>query len=257
MTGTNYVNSPKKLRNHKVRNDPSVYISPLPKRRFWISWNVCSLSNRKRTSKQRGLQKGIAWCVRAKMLQLCPTLCDPMDFSLQAPLSMGFSRQECWSGLSCPLQGDPPNPGNEPHVSYVSCTGRQVLYHLQQLRSPNPFWWAPFRAHMHPPFTPATVARGTAFADWFKLCYCISQGGRCQLIGLGQSGPTVSWGWSLFHYITFGKGDGGDEGDGCSSRLAAASTWIRVKRAEAPLAHGWLGTCLRPTTVLGILANHL
>ena len=29
----------------------------------------------------------------------------------QAPLSMGFSRQENWSGLPCPPPGDPPNPG--------------------------------------------------------------------------------------------------------------------------------------------------
>ena len=28
----------------------------------------------------------------------------------QAPLSMGFSRQEYWSGLPCPLPGDLPNP---------------------------------------------------------------------------------------------------------------------------------------------------
>ena len=28
-------------------------------------------------------------------------LCDPMDYSHQAPLSMGFSRQEYWSGLPC------------------------------------------------------------------------------------------------------------------------------------------------------------
>ena len=28
----------------------------------------------------------------------------------QAPLSMGFSRQEHWSGLPCPLPGDLPNP---------------------------------------------------------------------------------------------------------------------------------------------------
>ena len=32
----------------------------------------------------------------------------------QAPLSMGFSRQEDWSGLSCPPPGDLPNPGIEP-----------------------------------------------------------------------------------------------------------------------------------------------
>ena len=32
----------------------------------------------------------------------------------QAPLSMGFSRQEYWSGLPCPPPGDIPNPGIEP-----------------------------------------------------------------------------------------------------------------------------------------------
>ena len=31
----------------------------------------------------------------------------------QAPLSMGFSRQEYWSGLSCLPPGDLPNPGSE------------------------------------------------------------------------------------------------------------------------------------------------
>ena len=32
----------------------------------------------------------------------------------QVPLSMGFSRQEYWSGLLCPPPGDLPNPGIEP-----------------------------------------------------------------------------------------------------------------------------------------------
>ena len=32
----------------------------------------------------------------------------------QAPLSMGFSRQECWSGLLFPSPGDLPNPETEP-----------------------------------------------------------------------------------------------------------------------------------------------
>ena len=32
----------------------------------------------------------------------------------QAPLSMGFSRQEYWSGLPCPSPGDLPDPGIEP-----------------------------------------------------------------------------------------------------------------------------------------------
>jgi len=34
--------------------------------------------------------------------------------ALQAPLSLAFSRQEQWSGLPCPLPGDPSNPGMEP-----------------------------------------------------------------------------------------------------------------------------------------------
>ena len=44
----------------------------------------------------------------------CLTLCDPMDYICQAPLSMESSRQEYWSGLPCPPPGDPPDPGIEP-----------------------------------------------------------------------------------------------------------------------------------------------
>ena len=41
----------------------------------------------------------------AKSLQSCPTLCDPIDAAHQAPPSLGFSRQEHWSGLPfpCPM----------------------------------------------------------------------------------------------------------------------------------------------------------
>ena len=51
----------------------------------------------------------------SEVTQSCLTLCDPMDSSLhQAPLSMGFSRQECWSGLPFPFPGNLPDPGIEP-----------------------------------------------------------------------------------------------------------------------------------------------
>ena len=52
--------------------------------------------------------------VPAKSLQSCPTLCNPMDCSLPAPLSMGFSRQEYWSGLPCPPPGDLPDSEIKP-----------------------------------------------------------------------------------------------------------------------------------------------
>ena len=38
----------------------------------------------------------------------------PWTAAHQAPLSMGFSGQECWSGLPCPPPGDLPNPGIKP-----------------------------------------------------------------------------------------------------------------------------------------------
>ena len=38
----------------------------------------------------------------------------PWTVACQAPLSMGFSRQEYWSGLPFPSPGDLPNPGIEP-----------------------------------------------------------------------------------------------------------------------------------------------
>ena len=38
-------------------------------------------------------------CVCAKSLQLCPTLCDPMDCSLPGSSVHGFSRQEYQNGL--------------------------------------------------------------------------------------------------------------------------------------------------------------
>ena len=47
-----------------------------------------------------------------KLLSRVQLFCDPMDS--QAPLSMGFSRQEYWSGLPLPSSGDPPNPGIKP-----------------------------------------------------------------------------------------------------------------------------------------------
>ena len=63
----------------------------------------------------------------------------PWTVAHQAPLSMGFSRQEYWSRLPFPPLGDLPNPGIEPMSSCISCIGRGVLYQLHQLRCPCEF----------------------------------------------------------------------------------------------------------------------
>ena len=43
-------------------------------------------------------------------------LATPWTVVHQAPLSMGFSRQEDWSGLPCPPPGDLPDSGIEPDL---------------------------------------------------------------------------------------------------------------------------------------------
>ena len=55
----------------------------------------------------------ICACV-CKVAQSCPTLCDPWTVAYQASPSMGFSRQEYWSGLPFPSPGDLTDPGIEP-----------------------------------------------------------------------------------------------------------------------------------------------
>jgi len=51
----------------------------------------------------------------------------PWTVAHQAPLSMGFSREEYWSGLPCP-PGDLPDPGIEP-VFCISCITGGFLTH--------------------------------------------------------------------------------------------------------------------------------
>ena len=46
------------------------------------------------------------------VIQSCPVLCAPWAVALQAPLSMGFFRQEYWSGLPRPTPRDCPKQNN-------------------------------------------------------------------------------------------------------------------------------------------------
>ena len=57
--------------------------------------------------------------------QSCPTLCTPGTVAHQAPLSMGYSRQGYWSGLTFP------SPGGSSWArdwTHISCIGRWILY---------------------------------------------------------------------------------------------------------------------------------
>ena len=62
-----------------------------------------------------GIESYLSWCAcmlsHFSHVQLFVSLC---TIACQAPLSMGFSRQEYWSRLPCSPPGDLPNPGIEP-----------------------------------------------------------------------------------------------------------------------------------------------
>ena len=84
----------------------------------------------------------------------------PWTVAGQTPLSMGFSRQEYWSGLSCPPPSDLPNPGA--CVSYVSCIGRWVPYHSRYLGSPeNLYRMLIFKVHISRVWYRAAAITGT------------------------------------------------------------------------------------------------
>ena len=57
-------------------------------------------------------------CFRCVQLFMTPWTLDH-----QAPLSMGFSRQEYWSGLPCPPPGDLPDPGIDLSLMSVALAG--------------------------------------------------------------------------------------------------------------------------------------
>ena len=48
--------------------------------------------------------------MRAKLLSRVQLFVTPWTVTRQAPQSMGFSRQEYWSGQPCPPPGDLPEP---------------------------------------------------------------------------------------------------------------------------------------------------
>ena len=65
--------------------------------------------------------------MHAKSLQSCPTLCDPVDCSLPGSSVHGI--------LQARIRGSSQHR-DQTHISYVSYTGRQVLYHFCHLGSP-------------------------------------------------------------------------------------------------------------------------
>ena len=73
----------------------------------------------------------------------------PWTVACQAPLSIEFSRKECWSGLPFPSLGDLPDPGN---LGVLHC--RQTFFiKIQCLNQPRIYMYSPSRSPL-PPLSP-------------------------------------------------------------------------------------------------------
>ena len=65
-------------------------------------------------------QSTYTYPVKVSVTQSCPTLATPWTVALQAPLAMGFSRQEYWSGLLFPSPGGSSRLRDRTWVSHVA-----------------------------------------------------------------------------------------------------------------------------------------
>ena len=85
-----------------------------------------SITGPREKSQDHNILKNACVLSRISHVQLLAT---PLPVAHQAPLSMGFSRQEYCSRWPFPSPGDLFNPGTEPASLSVSCIGRRTLYH--------------------------------------------------------------------------------------------------------------------------------
>ena len=78
----------------------------------------------------------VCTCVHSKLLQSCPTLCNPMDCSLLGSSVHGILQSRILEWDAMPFSRGSFWPRDQTLISFVSCIGRWVLYHLRHLGSP-------------------------------------------------------------------------------------------------------------------------
>ena len=68
--------------------------------------------------------------MKVKLLSYVRLIATPWTAAYQAPPSMGFSRQEYWSGLLFPSPGDLPDPGIEPRSTALQADSLPSETHM-------------------------------------------------------------------------------------------------------------------------------
>ena len=94
---------------------------------LYVCWSIWT-GNDAVPQKEKWILDGCVTQVwrKCQLLSHVILFASPWSIAHQIPLSMGFPRQECWSGLPLPSLEDLPDPQIEPG----SPAFRQILYHL-------------------------------------------------------------------------------------------------------------------------------
>ena len=74
--------------------------------------------------------------MHAKLLQSCPTLCDPMDCSLPGSSVHGVLQARILEWVIIPFSRGSSRPRDQTCVSCISCIGRWILYHCATWEAP-------------------------------------------------------------------------------------------------------------------------
>ena len=80
-------------------------------------------------------------CVHVKTLQLCPTLCNPMDCSLSGSSVHGILQARTLEWVAILSFRGSSRPRDWTRISYISCIGKQVLYHQRYWGSSRYCYW--------------------------------------------------------------------------------------------------------------------
>ena len=141
--------------------------------------------------------------VKVKLLSRVLLIVTPWTVPYQVPLSVEFSRQEYWSGLSFPSPGDLPNQGIEPWeyiilAIYPSWTARGLRDKNHQPRNP---WRHPASQELNQcrvnldqiPSEPFLYWPGPIYLSPHKSQQCSHSWSRTELPTLGEPHHQPSW----------------------------------------------------------------
>ena len=110
-------------------------------------------------------------CMCAKLLQSCPTLCDPMDCSPPGSSVRGDSPGKSTGVGAMPFSRGSFQSRDRTHISYISGIARQVLYHLAPPGKAKSDWGRAIRRKCNLLVLPITTSMHSSLSQNYITMY--------------------------------------------------------------------------------------